>query len=162
MKEVSVILLSSVKFAMIFPLAILEYKMGILKTMLLTNLGGLLGIFFFSYIADILIHLWKKHISIHIRKYREKRGYNPKKKKIFTRKNRRIINIRSKYGLIGIAFATPVILSIPLGTFLIVRYFGKKPATLSWLAAANLVWSFIYVIFYTFLYEFYLEIFATV
>ncbi|MEZ5067446.1 MAG: hypothetical protein R2847_02715 [Bacteroidia bacterium] len=38
------------------------------------------------------------------------------KPKIFTKRNRRIITLWRKYGLFGIAFITPVILSIPIGT----------------------------------------------
>jgi len=148
---------------MTFPLAILEYKMGIFKTLILTNAGGLFGIFFFSYISEFLIQFWKKHISPFFRKHLMKKNvFKKREKKIFTRQNRRIINIRSKYGLTGIALATPVILSIPIGTFLIVRYFGKKPLMLSYLAGANLIWSVIYVIFYTFLYEIYLKIFPLI
>lgn len=145
---------------MTFPLAILEYKMGILKTLILTNAGGLFGIFFFSYISEFLIQFWKTHISPFLRKHLMKKiVFKKREKKVFTKRNRRIINIRSKYGLTGIALATPIILSIPIGSFLIVRYFGKKPLMLSYLAGANLIWSVIYVIFYTFLYEIYLKFF---
>jgi len=68
MKELSVILFSSFKFAMTFPLAILEYKMGIIKTILLTNIGGLLGIIFFSYLSDLVIQIWKKYVAPSFRK----------------------------------------------------------------------------------------------
>ena len=161
MKELSVILFSSFKFAMTFPLAILEYKMGIIKTILLTNIGGLLGIIFFSYLSDLVIQIWKKYVAPSFRKLfsMNKPFFKKKEKRIFTKRNRRIINIRTKYGLIGIALATPIILSIPVGTFLVVRFFGKKPVMLSYLAGANIIWSIIFTIFYTFLFDIYIRIF---
>ncbi len=161
MKELSIIFFSSFKFAMTFPLAILEYKMGIAKTILLTNIGGLIGIVFFSYFWDFVIQLWEKYVSPYIRKLLSLKGpiLSKRKKKIFTKRNRRIINIRTKYGLLGIAFATPILLSIPVGAFLIVRFFGKKPLMLSYLVGANVLWSIIFTVFYTFLFEIYLKIF---
>lgn len=161
MKELSVILFSSFKFAMTFPLAILEYKMGIVKTIIYTNIGGLLGIIFFSYLSDLVIQLWKKYVAPSLRKLFSPDSplFKKKQKRIFTKRNRRIINIRTKYGLIGIALATPIILSIPVGAFLVVRYFGKKPIVLSYLAGANVIWSIIFTVFYTFLFDLYLKIF---
>ncbi len=161
MKELSVIFFSSFKFAMTFPLAILEYNMGIAKTIILTNIGGLLGIFFFSYLSDLVIHLWKNHLAPYLKKFFSLKEplFKKRKKKKFTKRNRRIINIRTKYGLIGIAFATPILLSIPVGAFLVVRFFGKKPIMLSYLAGANVLWSVIFTVFYTFLFEIYLKIF---
>lgn len=159
LKEISVIIFSSFKFAMTFPLAILEYKMGVLKTILWTNIGGLLGIFLFAFLSEQLIYFWRNYIvnRFHIRFRSE--AYEPRQKKVFTRRNRRIVRIKSKYGLAGIAFATPILLSIPVGAFLIVRYFDKKPNKLIYLAGANLIWSVLYAFFYAFFYEFYVSLF---
>ena len=38
-------------------------------------------------------------------------------KKIFTKRSRRMVGIWKKYGLVGLAALTPVIFSIPIGTF---------------------------------------------
>lgn len=158
LKEISVIIFSSFKFAMTFPLAILEYKMGVLKTILWTNLGGLIGIFVFAFLSEQLIFFWRNFVVSFFRKQFRDPEFEPKKRKIFSRRSRRIVRIKSKYGLAGIAFATPVLLSIPVGAFLIVRYFDRKPNKLMYLAGANLIWSFLYAFFYAFFYEFYLQI----
>jgi hypothetical protein len=142
---------------MTFPLAILEYKMGVLKTILWTNLGGILGIIVFAFLSEQLIFLWKNYIVSFFQKNFRSPDFEPRKKKVFSRRNRRIVKIKSKYGLLGIAFVTPVLLSIPVGAFLVVRYFDRKPNKLIYLAGANLIWSFLYAFFYAFFYEFYLE-----
>ena len=73
-----------------------------------------------------------------------------KEKKIVTKKNRRIIRIKQRYGLIGIALSTPFLLSIPVGTFLVVRYYRASKFKFAYLIASNIVWSVIYTLFYTF------------
>lgn len=158
LKEISVIIFSSFKFAMTFPLAILEYKMGVLKTIMWTNIGGLLGILVFAFLSEQLIYFWRNYLP---NLFRNGSGKSVPEvlpnRKIFTRRSRRIVRIKSKYGLIGIALATPVLLSIPIGAFLIVRYFDNKPNKLIYLAVANLIWSILYAFFYAFCYEFYLS-----
>ena len=50
---------------------------------------------------------------------------------------------RKKYGLWGIAFLTPMILSIPLGTFLAIKYYRNKKSVLLSLAIISSFWSII-------------------
>ena len=71
-------------------------------------------------------------------------------KKIFTRRNRRIVLIKQKYGLVGIALITPFLLSIPVGVFLVVRYYRTSNTKFLYLIGANLLWSVIYTGFYMF------------
>lgn len=140
------ILSSSVKFAMTFPLAVLQFKFTFLETILWTNLGGLAGIYFFAFLSERLIAWWKKVF----RKRKAGRSGPVRDKKIITKKNRRIVRIKQKYGLPGIALTTPLLLSIPLGTFLVVRYYRTHRARFTYLIAANLFWSVVYTAFYTF------------
>lgn len=141
------ILLSAVKFAMTFPLAILQFQFSFLETILWTNIGGMAGIYFFAFLSEKLIAWWN-------RTFRKSRPSditgNRKEKRIFTRRNRRIVLIKQKYGLIGIAISTPSLLSIPLGTFLVVRYYRHTRTRFLYLVVANLIWSVIYTGFYMF------------
>ncbi len=73
-----------------------------------------------------------------------------KRKKVFTNKNRRIVRIKQRYGLIGIAMITPLLLSIPVGTFLMIRYYQRSRFKFIALIASNIVWSVIYTLFYLF------------
>jgi hypothetical protein len=131
------ILSSSVKFAMTFPIAILQFNFSIVETILWTNIGGILGIYFFAFLSDKVIAWWN-------------RTFRKKAKNIFTKKNRRIVRIKQRYGLFGIALSTPFLLSIPVGTFLVIRYYRSSKVKFAYLIGSNLIWSIIYTLFYTF------------
>ena len=154
MKEILVILFSTVKFGLTFPLAILEYHLGFMQTVFWINVGGLIGIIIFAYLSEQLIFLWKNYLSKFFRKLFNVSDKKIKTKKIFTKKNRRIVRIKSKYGLPGIALSTPILLSIPLGVFLTIRYFNHKKYKLLYLFAGNLIWSFLYASFYSSFWEY--------
>jgi len=137
---------------MTFPVAIIEFRFGIGETLLWTNLGGILGIYFFAYLSRKILDFWH---SYYARKGINKKRRNPerlntRKKNVFTRRNRRIVAIKSKYGLPGIALATPILLSIPVGVFIVVRYFNHKKYKFMFLVAGNFIWSLIYTGFYGF------------
>ena len=140
------ILSSAVKFAMTFPLAVMQFRFSFHETILWTNVGGILGIYFFAFLSEKLIAWWTRTF----RKKRPAFGYRNPEKKIFTRKNRRIIRIKQRYGLFGIAITTPFLLSIPVGTFLVVRYYRTRKIKFTYLIVSNMVWSVIYTVFYMF------------
>ena len=141
------ILFSAVKFALTFPLAIIQFKFNFIETVLWTNVGGIIGIYFFAFLSDKLISWWDRTF----RKSKIKIRKNAKTgKKVFTKKNRRIVRIKQQYGLIGIAVTTPFLLSIPVGTFLVVRYYRSVKTRFLYLIASNLFWSVIYAVFYLF------------
>lgn len=143
------ILSSSVKFAMTFPLAVMQFRFSFAETILWTNVGGLIGVYFFAYLSDKLI-IWWQHT---FRNKKKEPGQKSKPKAIFTKKNRRIIRIKQNYGLIGIALMTPLLLSIPVGTFLMVRYYNRSRFKFAALIASNIIWSVIYTLFYIFSYD---------
>ena len=139
------ILSSAVKFAMTFPLAVMQFKFSFLETILWTNVGGILGIYFFAFLSGKIIAWWNRTIR---KKYFNNR--DPREKKVFTARNRRIVRIKQNYGLFGIAVTTPLLLSIPVGTFLVVRYYRTRKVKFTYLMASNLFWSVIYTAFYMF------------
>lgn len=141
------ILFSSFKFAATFPLVIIQYEFSFLETILWTNVGGILGVYFFAFLSEKLLAWWKRMFRRSNRKILED---EQQVKKIFTRRNRRIVQIKQKYGLIGIALITPFLLSIPVGVFLVVRYYRSSKLKFLYLIAANLIWSVIYTGFYMF------------
>ena len=141
------ILFSSFKFAATFPLVILQFDFSFLESILWTNVGGIAGIYFFAFLSGKLIAWWN-------RTFRRPHGSSTEKeektKKIFTKRNRRIVRIKQQYGLIGIAVSTPFLLSIPVGVFLVVRYYRSSKSKFLYLIASNVVWSLIYTAFYMF------------
>jgi hypothetical protein len=142
MKAVTVIFFCSWKFAAMFPVAIIVMRMSFWEALVYTNIGGILGAFVFCYFSGFLLRTWDKY-------WPEKLTVRRKKRKVFTRRNRKFVNIKVRYGLMGIVFLSPVILSIPLGAFLTVKYYGLKVMNVIWLVAGQVFWSLVYVIFYT-------------
>lgn len=132
-KYLTIILLASVKFAMA-PLSAIP--MGITgKTLFLCMVfGGFLGFFVFYYLADFFL------IQMGIRQQRK-----GKERKIFSKKNRLVVKMMRKNGLLLLALLTPILLSIPFGAFLAIRYFPKnKPIVLFMMLGGILLWAGIF------------------
>jgi hypothetical protein len=141
------IFFSSFKFAATFPLVIGQFKFSFAESILWTNVGGVAGIFFFAFLSEKLLRWWKQLFHSSKQNMLKKK---PRKKKLFTKRNRRIVRIKQQYGLIGIAGLTPFLLSIPVGVFLAVRYYHSSRMKFLYLIISNLVWSVIYTLFYMF------------
>ncbi|MCX7861858.1 MAG: hypothetical protein N2449_02555 [Bacteroidales bacterium] len=151
-KIITLLLLSSVKFIFAFPLAY-KYDFNFITTLLITSIGGIAGIIFFSFFWEhvINIYLWFVHSYLYrfpkIRTSLQnfKRFFIPQKKQNSTpfKRKRRYVWIKQNGGLLGISLLTPFILSIPIGTFLAVRFFGRNFRTLTFLCLTLLFWAFI-------------------
>lgn len=143
MKEITVLLLSPWKFAATFPFAILILKMPWSDTFIFTNIGGVIGIILFGLLSRLLISLWNQY-------WPEKFRFKRKRKKIHTKANRFLVKIKKHYGLPGIVILSPVILSIPVGSFLITKYYGRNTINYLWQMVGQVVWSVIYIVFYSY------------
>lgn len=74
-----------------------------------------------------------------------------KPKKVFTKRNRRFVKIWRKYGELGIAFLTPILLSPPGGTLIAIALGGTPKKTIGYMFIWSVFWSF--VITYAFYYS---------
>jgi len=61
--------------------------------------------------------------------------------KIFSKKNRKIVSIWSKYGELGIAFLTPILLTPIGGTLILVSFGTKKRKIFSYMLISGIVWA---------------------
>jgi hypothetical protein len=140
-EELIVIASSTWKFAATFPVAIYIFKMSFLETILYTNIGGLLGIIVFAFVSKVAIRiinsLWPK-----------KADDSKRHKRIFTKRNRRLIFLKNKVGLPGIIILSPVVLSIPVGVLLVTKYFRHRKINYLYLLAGQFVWSIVYTTIY--------------
>ena len=92
------------------------------STFLILLIGGCLGILVFYFLGSFINQLIDRLLS---RWKKDKLSANK-----FSSSSRRIINIISKYGLIGISLLTPLLFSIPLGCFFATRFFKRSSQTL--------------------------------
>lgn len=156
LKQLGILLISSVKFLIAAPASYL-FGYSYLHTLINTAAGGLLGVLFFFFLSRTIFRLYRRYAPAVSNNYRKiiglpvlsddeiehKRG----RKKIFTRKNRRIVKIRRTYGLPGIIILTPVLLSIPIGTFLAIKYYSSRKNLLAWLSLSVIAWAVVLTTF---------------
>ena len=138
----SVVLLSSVKMGIGgIPLSFV-YKFSVLKSITTTSFGGCLGAFAFVNLSDGILKLLAKWGL-----------FKPKEKvkKKFTFTNRSVVNIKKKFGLLGISVITPLFLSFPFGCFLAVRYFKDKKKITAYMFGSTIFWSVTISLIKTFL-----------
>ncbi len=155
LKLLIIFVLSSVKFLLAPPLS---FGMGLsyIQTLASTSAGGIMGVILFFYLSRVIIGLYDKyvrkyvHAGIHslagrlqVKHLADRYFPLHRKKKVFTFQNRLFVRIRKNYGFFGIVLLTPVLLSIPIGTFLAARFYPKRKYTLLYLSASVIIWSFI-------------------
>jgi hypothetical protein len=147
LKILIVFAVSSIKF--LFAPA-LSFSMGLnfIQTWLSTSAGGIMGVIVFFFLSRWLLTLYLRYFSYYTHLFRVKiyRSLNmsipkfvPARK--FTRRNRFIIKLVRKYGLVGIVALTPILLSIPVGTFIATRYYSANRYLLVYLSGSVLFWS---------------------
>ena len=150
-KLFEVLILSGVKF-LIAPT--LSFKLGFdfSETVVVTTIGGILGVIFFFFLSEIILRFFKRAWPKIKQSFSMQKSEplpvpvikkNTSSKKNFSRKNKFIVLTRRKYGLWGIAFLTPILLSIPLGTFLASKYYKNKKSVLLSLTLSVIGWSIV-------------------
>jgi len=122
--------------------------LNFIQTFLSTTSGGIVGVITFFFLSRWIIDLYSRYFSFYSHLLKTKiysllnKGLPiivPARK--FTKRNRLIIKIVRKYGLAGIVILTPVLLSIPVGTFLATRYYSSNRYLLFYLSGSVLFWS---------------------
>jgi len=127
-------LLSTVKFVLgAVPLA-LALGFSFFKTIVVTCSGGFAGVVLFVNLSQWIVKKVKERAANKIDRITVK-------KKVFTRKNKIIVKVKRRFGLAGIAFLTPLLLSIPIGCFVAVRYFENKQKIMLYMLISLLFWS---------------------
>jgi len=111
------------------PLSVLKYDFNFIQTLLFTVVGGVLSVLVFSYLSDKIYKLIKTKEQNKVKKRSMKKAL--------------AIKTARKYGLVGIAFLTPIFLSIPIGTYLALHFFPEKKKTIPILITSVVAWSLV-------------------
>ena len=91
----------------------------------------MLGILLFSYFGTAMQKIWAKVFS------------SKKEKRIFTKTNRFIVKVKQKFGLAGIAFLTPCILTVPVGAIIANHMYKSKMKIFTYMLVSFAFWSFL-------------------
>jgi len=132
LKILSVFLTCSFAFKIGFPSTFFILKHNFVEVMLVSCGGGIAGNIFFTHLSAVILK-W-------IETFKANRGLT-QKKKTFTTFNRRVMTVKRKFGLAGIAFITPILLSTPVGAFLAERFFKDKKKIIVYLSVATVFWA---------------------
>ena len=127
------------------PTVIAIYKSNYLLALLSSCTGAVFGTIIFTYLFAGILKWWDK--------LKEGMFSSKHPKKIFTKFNRRVIRIKHRFGLTGIAILTPIFLSIPIGAFLAERFYKDKKKVIIYLSISAIAWCFILYFIYLFFYD---------
>jgi hypothetical protein len=162
-----VVLLSSVKFiggpTLVYFNGKYEPEFGFVQANIACISGGMLGVMVFMYFSKWILKAYrgtrKKMRTFFSKKDREfystpiaditgdveiHYNYIEKhewKKKIFTPRSRRFVRIWQRYGLVGLAALTPILFSIPVGTFVMSRLESNRKKILLYMFISIVCWS---------------------
>jgi hypothetical protein len=148
LRMLGVFVVSGLKF-IVAPFMSINFGFTYSQTLVYTAVGGIAGVWFFYHLSHIILAVYQRYITQKFFPYLSQSPFfryhinNYKKKKIFSRRSRLLCTIRSKYGLPGIIILTPILLSIPFGTFLAITYYSHHRHILAYLAASVVCWTVI-------------------
>ena len=133
--DIVIFLSSTVKFALASS-AVVTGNLGISGTV--SNiLGGITGIIIFTYLGGY-IRIWLL------------KTFPNQLNKKFSRGSRFLVKVRQHGGLTGIAFLTPILLSIPVGVLLALDLNTHKTKVVSSMVFSCIFWSAVFFVPYFF------------
>lgn len=102
---------------------------SLVEIILVTVLGMMSSVLIFTYLGEWVRKQWGIMVT--------------RKKVFFSRRTRRMVKIWQKFGAVGVAFFTPILLT-PIGGTLVLTSFGvKKNIIITYMFISALWWSFI-------------------
>ena len=132
-KYLTVFLLSMVKFIG-GPLSGAAAGLTWVETFVFTVLGMMASVLLFSFLGE---NAKKRFLG----------RFQKKKKILFTPRNRRIVRIWRKYGLKGVAFLTPLLLT-PIGGTIVAASFGEpRRRIFIYMLVSAIFWGFLFSVF---------------
>ncbi len=157
-KMLQVFFLAMVKYfyAPIYGLAI---KLGFWHTYFALILGGVFAFLLYYYISYIL-QLYTKHFMpsvnsiipekklIAFRNWKKRRKEKRLLRKKFTRWNKFLVKLKVVYGMWGVILLTPVLISLPVGAFLLRKYYLNRKFALSLMIVSIIIEGFILCLVY--------------
>lgn len=126
--------LSAVKLILGLGAAVAPPGLTTIETYLCVCGGGIFGVFIYSFFGV--------RIRNAVQSFREKRRKGPRK--INFKRLRFYVRVWKKYGLVGIAFLTPPLLSPPIGTLIAVSMGESVKRILLYMSISILIWGVLF------------------
>jgi CBS domain containing-hemolysin-like protein len=118
-------LFSTIKF-LFAPFGGPAAQLNFIETYLSCVIGASLSATVFYFLAEFFLERAHKKRVEQLKKDKLT-GKAPKKK--FTRTNRKLIKMKQSMGILGVTLFAPLLLSIPVGTIIVAKFFGNLKLT---------------------------------
>ncbi|MFN5984961.1 MAG: hypothetical protein ACK476_02405 [Fluviicola sp.] len=102
-------------------------KLTFIETYLSCVSGAIFCAIIFYFSAEFFMIRAHKKRKLLIQQAKEK-GVELKRKKVFTKTNKAIVKMK-RLGIVGICFYAPFFLSVPIGSIISAKFFGKDKRT---------------------------------
>jgi len=126
------------------PAAVALFKFNFWKSICISCAGGITSTVIFTYTSEQILNFWNRLKERWFKKHSHPRT--------FTRTNRLVVKVKRRFGLLGIALLSPILLSIPVGAFLGERFYRDKRKVIIYLSGSVIFWSitlyFLFLFFY--------------
>ena len=120
----SIFILATVKF-MFAPFTGYASGLSFWETFFTSIAGGSFSATIFFFFSELIMSIsHKRKIKNEERAISESKIL--KKKKKFTKTNRAIIRVKRTLGIYGICFWAPFFLSVPIGSIIVAKFYGKQ------------------------------------
>lgn len=168
--ETFIRMLHSFKITQVFFLAMIKYfyaplygvaiGMGFWENFFSLIAGGTLAFTIYYYFSDIVI-IYSRHFSPYLvkiiptswqqaaKRRKVRRRIRRKNRRKFTWINKFMVKLRRGYGMWGIILLTPVLLSLPIGAFLLRKYYRQDRFAFLFMILSIVVEGFILCVVYS-------------
>jgi hypothetical protein len=119
----SIFFVATFKF-MFAPFAGPHLHLPFYQTYLAAFIGGSLSSAVFYFASDFFME-WTHRRKVRKQTLLLEQGLPIPKKKVFTKTNRLVIRLKMKFGKYGICFWAPFFFSVPLGSIIVAKFYGK-------------------------------------
>lgn len=127
LKYLTVYLLSGLKFIFGPALGVIAYDLPIFLVIILTACGMMTTVYLLTFFGDSMRAFLSR--------------FRRRKRRTFSKTNRWFVKIWRRFGLKGVCFLTPLILTPPGGGLLINIVSGEKTEIIKWMWVSALFWS---------------------
>lgn len=126
-KYLSLFGLSMIKF-MFAPFAGVPLKLGYFETYFSCVAGAIVSATFFYFMSEFFMIRAAKKRKKKLQDAKQK-GLELPRKKNFTFFNKMIVKVKHSLGIYGVTILAPLFFSIPVGTIIAAKFYGKKKMT---------------------------------
>jgi hypothetical protein len=108
------------------------------ETVISIFVGAVISAAFFFFSAEYFMQRAQKK-RINLMHEALKKGETIAQKKVFSRMNKGVVRLKLRFGKIGICFWAPFLLSVPVGSIIVAKFYGKYSFTFLYVILGMLI-----------------------